>query len=80
MKTYILALSIMMAATPAFACTAEEVQSKAMEVSTKMQELAATNPEKAMEIGQKLATAQSQATTDLDGACKLYDGILEDLK
>lgn len=80
MKTYLLALSVMMAATPAFACTAEEAQAKAMELSTKMQELAASNPQKAMEIGQKLSSAQSQATTDLEGACKLYDELLEDMK
>lgn len=80
MKTYILALSVMMAATPAFACTTEELQSKAMEVSTRMQALAASNPQKATEIGQKLATAQSQGATDLEGACKLYDELLEDMK
>ncbi len=80
MKTYILALSVMMAATPAFACTTEELQSKAMEVSSRMQELAASNPQKATEIGQKLATAQSQGAADLEGTCKLYDELLEDMK
>ncbi|MGS1095689.1 hypothetical protein ACVCNR_14015 [Aquamicrobium terrae] len=79
MKTYLLALSIMMAATPAFACTAEEAQSKAMELSTKMQALAATDPQKAMDVGQKLSAAQSQAPTDLAGACKTYDELLEEL-
>lgn len=38
-----------------------------------MQGLAAFDPQKAMEVAQKLPEAQNQAATDLEGACKNYD-------
>ena len=76
MKVSLIALTLAMLASPALACTAEEAQSKATELSTKMQELAAKDPQKAAEVGQKLSAAQTQAVTDLDGACKLYDEML----
>jgi outer membrane murein-binding lipoprotein Lpp len=76
MKVSLIAITLAMLASPALACTAEEAQSKAMELSTKMQELAAKDPQKAGDVGQKLAAAQGQAVTDLDGACKLYDDML----
>ncbi|NKC22886.1 hypothetical protein HED50_15475 [Ochrobactrum oryzae] len=50
-----------------------------MEVATKMQEVAASNPQKAQEIAQKMSGAQTQATSDLAGACKVYDDLLADL-
>ncbi|WP_313195734.1 hypothetical protein [Shinella zoogloeoides] len=78
-KAHLLAFVIAMAATPSFACTAEEATAKATEVSQKMQDLAAKDPQKATEVAQKISAAQSQAVTDLEGACKLYDDMLAEL-
>ncbi|MBC2885749.1 hypothetical protein H7Q97_10060 [Ochrobactrum sp. CM-21-5] len=81
MKTVLLALSLSLAASSAaLACTAEDLQAKATEVSTKMQALAAKNPQKASEIGAKLASVQSTQTTDLEGACKVYDELSAELE
>lgn len=79
MKKALLALSIAFAATPALACTVEEVQQKAMDVSTKMQSLAVSDPQKATEVAQKLSAAQAEAVNDLESACKLYDEMLAEL-
>lgn len=79
MKTSLLALTLVTMVSPALACTAEEAQSKAMEVSTKMQELAASDPQKAMGIAKRLSDAQSQAATDLEGVCTSYDEMLSEL-
>jgi len=80
MKVSLIALALAMLASPALACTAEEAQSKATELSTKMQELVATNPQKAAEVGQKLSEAQTQSVTDLESACKLYDEMLAEFE
>ncbi|WP_047146595.1 hypothetical protein [Aquamicrobium sp. LC103] len=80
MKASFLALTIALIASPALACTAEDAQSKATELSTKMQELATKDPQKAAELAQKLSAAQTQAVSDLEGACKLYDDMLAELK
>ncbi|ERI15452.1 hypothetical protein L614_002200000190 [Ochrobactrum sp. J50] len=79
MKAYFLAAALVVAATPSFACTAEEATAKATEVSQKMQELAAKDPQKAATVAQKMSAAQTQAATDLDGACKVYDDMLAEL-
>lgn len=80
MKSFLLALSIVTIATPSFACTNEELQAKAMQVSTKMQELAAKDPQKAGDIGQRVSKAQAGGVSNVDEACKLYDDILADLQ
>ncbi|MFC3205153.1 hypothetical protein [Aquamicrobium soli] len=80
MKTCLLALAILMAAAPSFACTAEEAQAKATELATKLQELSASDPQKATEVSQKMAAAQTQSATDLDGVCKLYDDMLTEVQ
>jgi len=79
MKTYLLAFTLVLAATPSFACTAEEAQAKAMEAATKMEHLIATDPQKAAEVAKKLSDVQTQAATDLAGACKMYDEMLAEL-
>ncbi len=79
MKTYLLTAALVFAATPSFACTAEDLTAKATEVSQKMQELAAKDPQKATAAAQKLSAVQTEAATDLDGACKLYDDMLAEL-
>ena len=80
MNAYLLATALVVAAAPSFACTAEETTAKATEVSQKMQELAAKDPQKAATVAQKMSAAQAQAATDIDGACKLYDDMLAELK
>ena len=78
-KAHLLAFVVAMAATPSFACTAEEATAKATQVSQKMQELAAKDPQKMQEVAQKMSTAQTQAVSDLEGACKLYDDLLAEM-
>jgi hypothetical protein len=51
-----------------------------MQVSTKMQQIAAKDPQKASEIGKKVANAQAGGVSDMEEACKLYDGILVDIE
>lgn len=81
MKTSILALGFVLAASgAAFACTAEEVQAKATEVSTKVQEVVAAHPDKAAEITEKFTALSTQAPTDMASACKLYDDLLVELE
>lgn len=80
MKTSLLALALTLAvASPALACTAEDVQAKAQELATKVQELAAKDPQKAGEFAQKMSSAQTATVTDMEGACKLYDELLAEL-
>lgn len=73
-------------ATASFAgeeCTAETLQAKAMEASTAMQQLAATDPEKLQEIATELQELQTSAATangDYSELCDAYDSILEDIK
>lgn len=80
MKTSILALGFILAAsTAAFACTAEELQAKAMEVSTKVQTVIAAHPDKATEITEKFTALQTNPPTDVESACKVYDDLLVEL-
>lgn len=79
MKAYLVAAALIVAATPSFACTDEEATAKATEVSQKMQQLAAKEPQKVATVAQKMSAAQTQATTDLDGARKVYDDMLAEL-
>lgn len=80
MKTYLLTAALIIAATPSFACTAEDLTAKATEVSQKMQELAAKNPQRAAAVAQKMTEGQAKTATDPNGACKLYDDILAELQ
>ncbi|MFC5385497.1 hypothetical protein ACFPLB_05875 [Aquamicrobium segne] len=45
-----------------------------------MQELAAQDPQKAAEVGQKLSQVQTQSVADVEGACKLYDEMLAEFE
>lgn len=81
MKTVLIALSLsLFASSAALACTAEELQAKATEVSTKMQALATSDPQKASEIGTKLASVQTAQPTDLESACKVYDELIAEIE
>lgn len=80
MKNIALALAIALASSSAaLACTPEELQSKATDLTTKMQTLVAKDPQKAGEVGQKMAGIQANQASDIDGACKLYDDLLAEI-
>lgn len=79
MKSISLALLLALASSSAFACTAEELQGKATELTTKMQALVAKDPQKAGEIGQKMSMTQASQASDMDGACKAYDDLLAEI-
>ena len=80
MKTSILAAAFIFAGTAAaFACTPEELQTKAMELSTKVQTVVAANPDKATEISQEFAGLQTNPPTDVEAACKAYDDLMVEL-
>lgn len=64
------------------ACTPEEAQAKALEISEKMQALATSNPEKMQAVSQKLSAAASNLSSQdgsLDKTCEAYDEILAEI-
>lgn len=80
MKTTILAAAFIFAGTAAaFACTPEELQAKAMELSTKVQTVVAANPDKTEEITSKFTGLQTNPPTDVESACKAYDELIVEL-
>ncbi|MGU3576436.1 hypothetical protein ACLBWZ_12920 [Brucellaceae bacterium C25G] len=79
MKKALLAITlVMLSAAPSLACTAEEAQTKANEVTTKLQELAVKDPNKAVEVSQKIQQTQAGLSNnpDLEAICKAYDEML----
>jgi outer membrane murein-binding lipoprotein Lpp len=67
-----------LSSSAAYACTSEELQAKAMAISTKIQELAKKDPQKASEWSQKFAAQQQAAgqPKSIDEACKFYDDMI----
>jgi opacity protein-like surface antigen len=65
----------------ASACTTDELQAKAMAVSTKISEMAQKDPQKASAWSQKFAAQQQGATQpkSMDETCKMYDDLLASL-
>ncbi|KJZ19581.1 hypothetical protein [Loktanella sp. S4079] len=70
-----------MATTAAAECTEALVQEKTTEISTGVQALAATDPEKMMEITTALQTAMTEAAAaeDMEAVCTSLDEILAEL-
>jgi uncharacterized protein YoxC len=75
-----------LSAAPALACTAQDIQAKVQEITTKLQALAQSNPQKAQEVSQKLqaisqrmAEAASKGQSDLTEICKGYDEMIAEL-
>ncbi|MFZ1471215.1 MAG: hypothetical protein WAT09_19875 [Paracoccaceae bacterium] len=63
-------------------CTQEEAQKKATELTTKITELAQTNPEKVaafMPKMQEIATKMAAAPEDVTAACKALDEMAAEL-
>ena len=82
MKKYLLAVSLVMAATPVFAaCSEQQLTEKATLVATKLEALSAKNPTAAQEVTMKMMTAQSdpKAAMDMNAMCKSYDDLLIDM-
>jgi hypothetical protein len=76
---------LMVSTAAALACTAQDVQTKAMQVTQKIQELAQKDPSKlqtistkAQEGSQKLQAAMA-AGKGLDEVCKFYDELLAEM-
>ncbi len=79
MKKILIAALLASVASPALACTAQDVQTKAAEVSAALQQVAAAHPDKMAEINQRMAAAQANMPTDPNGVCKFYDEVLAKL-
>jgi len=71
-----------LAPVSAFACTAEDINAKATELSTSLQTLAAKDQKKAMEVTQRMQAIQAkqQAPGSMTEACKMYDELLAEVK
>ena len=65
------------ATSAAAECTEESIQAKTMEISTGMQALAATDPDKMMEISNELqvAIAAAAEADDIEAVCTSLDEI-----
>jgi outer membrane murein-binding lipoprotein Lpp len=64
------------------ACTEEVATRKANELTTKIQELAASDPAKLAELApkvQELATKAAAGVDDLDATCKALDEMMAEL-
>ncbi len=82
MKKYLLAVSLVMSATSAFAaCSDQQLTEKATLVASKLEALSAKNPTAAQDVTMKMMTARSdpKAATDMDAMCKSYDDLLADI-
>lgn len=83
MKRTLIALTVLaFSAAGAMACSPEDLQAKATELSTKLQDLVAKDPVKAGEVGQRLGALQTgdvATIDDLEPACKLYDDMLAEI-
>lgn len=88
MRKFLLAVPLMLiAAQASAACTsAEDVQKKATEMLTTVQQLAQKNPQAAQDWAQKTmkATQEMQASgikpDDFEKACDFYDNLIADAK
>lgn len=82
MKKITLALAFaFVSSTAALACTPEDLQAKATELTNQIQTLVVQDPQKAADVGEKMAAMQAemQKATDMDGVCKLYDDLLAEI-
>ncbi|MBB4015143.1 hypothetical protein GGR16_000149 [Chelatococcus caeni] len=82
MRKIALALPMLFIAAPALACSQQDVQAKAMELSTGLQQLAASNPQAAVDWSKKATDAQAKAqqASDMGQVCALYDELIAEMK
>jgi hypothetical protein len=75
MRRTILALSLILAATPAFACSEEELQAKSIQLAELVKGITARDPDKtqAWRIKQVDVDRVAERSTDLAEICAAYD-------
>ncbi|WP_137110409.1 hypothetical protein [Rhodobacter sp. SY28-1] len=78
----LVATGFLAACTSEEACTQEVATKKATDLTTKIQELAASDPAKLAELGpkvQELATKAAAGGDDLTATCKALDEMMAEL-
>ncbi|WP_018183666.1 hypothetical protein [Kaistia granuli] len=82
MRRTILALSLLLAATPAFACTEEELQAKSISLAELVKEITTKDPSKADDWRRKQVAVDrvAERTTDFAEICAAYDKAIEEAK
>lgn len=82
MRRTILALSLLVAATPAFACTQEELQAKSISLAELVKAITTKDPSKATDWRRKQVDVDrvAERTTDLAEICAAYDKAIEEAK
>jgi hypothetical protein len=75
MRRTILALSLLLAATPAFACTEDELQAKSIQLADLVKAITAKDPGKAQAWRAKQVDVDrvAERTTDFNEICAAYD-------
>ena len=83
MRRMLLALSLVLAATPAaFACTEDELQAKAIQLSDLVKTIVASDPSKADAWRERQIEVDraGERTTNLDEICAAYDKAISEAK
>jgi outer membrane murein-binding lipoprotein Lpp len=78
----LLTSGLLAACTSEETCTQEQATQKATDLTTKIQELAASDPAKLAELGprvQELATQAAAGSDDLAATCKALDDMMAEL-
>lgn len=78
----ILVIAAALAPVSAFACTMEEVNAKATELSTSLQALVARDQTKAMAVTQRMQDIQMKQANpgSMQEVCKMYDELIAEMK
>lgn len=78
MRNYLLALSLSLAATPAFSCTVEDIQKKTATLMTEAQAAVARNQAAAQAWGQTMQAEMGKITqmTKPEEGCALMDRLI----
>ncbi|MBN9058872.1 MULTISPECIES: hypothetical protein [Kaistia] len=82
MRRTILALSLLLAATPAFACTEAELQEKSISLAELVKAITTKDPSKAQDWRRRQVEVDrvAERTTDFDEICAAYDKAIAEAK
>lgn len=82
MRRTILALSLLLAATPAFACTEEELQAKSISLAELVKAITTKDPSKVTEWRRRQVAVDrvAERTTSFDEICAAYDKAIDEAK
>jgi len=82
MRRTILALSLLLAATPAFACTEDELQAKSISLAELVKQITAKDPSQAAAWRQRQVDVDrvAERTTNFDEICAAYDEAIAEAK